>query len=80
MRSTSLVGEAAGERVEDLLELLLLGPPEPDPACEEVGVAAVADHQLDLAVGVLGSTADHPELEQQVLHVTRELLAAGGVR
>ncbi len=45
-----------GQGVEDLLELLLLGTPEPDATREEVGVATVADHQLDLTVGVFGTT------------------------
>ena len=79
IRSVSLV-EAAGQRVEDLLELLLLGAPEPDVAREQLGVAAVADDELDLAVGVLGASADHAELEQQLLHVAGELLAARRVR
>ena len=42
---------------------------------EQASVAAVADHELDLAVRVLGPAADHAELEQEVLDVSGELLA-----
>src|SRR5205807_9066316 len=61
--------------LEGSLELPLLGAEEPDAAGEEARVAAVADHDLDLALLVATETADDAELEQELLHVTREPLA-----
>src|SRR5947209_2947184 len=59
------------------LELALLGSEEPDVLCEQPRVAAVRDHDFDLAVLVMAQAADHPELEEEQLDIARQLLAVG---
>ena len=79
MRSTSFVESAPGRASRICSSFSCLAPQNPTSTCEQVGVSAVADHELDLTVRVLGPARDHAELQQQVLHVARELLAARGV-
>jgi hypothetical protein len=57
----------------------LLPAEEADLAVEESRIPPVRDHNLELAVGVTADPADDAELEQEELHVSRELRAVGGV-
>ena len=74
--------EAVGahrQRIEDPGQLRLLGAAESNSCGEQFGLRAVGDHDLVLARRVPVPARDHAELQQHLLHVDGQLLAAGRV-
>ena len=73
-------GRDLGQITQDREELLLLGAAEPDLGSERLGMPAVGDDDLVLTGGVEVAPRDNAELEQQLLDILREPVAAGRIR
>ena len=61
------------------IELRLLPAQKPDVPGEQPGISPVGDDDLDLTARIAAEARNDSELQQELLHASRELIAAGRI-